>query len=547
MPWKGMIVYMKKEKIILSILALTISLISLSGCKENTNNQEEIKNENIISNDINQESKDIYNNGGSFVSYKGKTYYREYNNASIEKVALYGDFYYETENITSKYINVILENGRIENVFKDEGYGDFYISNDRFFFRGVQNKLYSVNMKGEDYKEICKGYYLRCDEQNDEIYYINIQDNNSMYKINTQNLKISKVAEEIVGTPYFYEDKIYYFESDEEQDTKILEYNMTAKTTQEIATIKHNEKPDDVYYYVASNVMYQNKMFISIGYDAGTANIYSGSQLYCVNLETKEVKLLDNNITRELVREGNLLYYREEQLEEVGNIVKKLNMDSLTISEIKDIGDIVIDSNVIGEKNGNSMYIDGIHLTDKIIFSATEKEEFKNKYAPNALEEDILIQIREVEKVDDKIYFLLEIARHKVEEDIGWRYSYERIASEKYSYDIKTGKKTLIYLYKVTDKILGENTESMSGNELEPLGENEMYLQIRLTDKGLKDTFDIRVEEVGGLIIGKRIEYEGTHSRAEEMLTIKVTREVGAMLSVYIDDKLDSQMLIEAE
>ena len=538
---------MKKEKVILSILALTVSLIGLTGCKNNTNNQEETKNDSVITNEIDNEQEEVYNNGGSFVSYKGKTYYREYNNASVEKVALNGDFYYETENKTSKYINVISENGRIKNVFKDDGYGEFYISNDRFFFRGFQNKLYSVDMNGEDYKEICKGYYLRCDDEKDEIYYINVQDNNSMYKINTNDLRVTKVAEEIVGTPYFYKDYIYYFESNEEQDTKIIEYNMNSKTTKEFATIKHNDKPEDVYYYVASNVIYQNKMFISIGYDAGTISAYSGSQLYCINLDTKEVKLLDNNVARELVSEGNLLYYKENQLESNVDIVKSLNMDSLIITPIENTGNIVVNSSLIGEKNGNSVYIDGVYYTDKIIFSAKEKEEFKNKYASNIPEEDILIQIRKVEKVDDKIYCLLEIAKHKADEDIGWRYSYERIASEKYSYDLKTGKKTLVYLYKVTDKILNENLESSSGDELEPLGENEMYLQIRLTDKGLKDTFDIRVEEVGGLIIGKRIEYEGTHSRAEEMITIKVTKEIGAMLSVYIDDKLDSQMLIEAE
>ena len=72
-----------------------------------------------------------------------------------------------------------------------------------------------------------------------------------------------------------------------------------------------------------------------------------------------------------------------------------------------------------------------------------------------------------------------------------------------------------------------------------------MYLEIRLSDKGLKENFEVRVEEVGGLIIGKRIEYEGTHSRSEGTLKIKVTKEVGAMLTVYIDNKVDSQMLIE--
>ena len=98
---------------------------------------------------------------------------------------------------------------------------------------------------------------------------------------------------------------------------------------------------------------------------------------------------------------------------------------------------------------------------------------------------------------------------------------------------------------RIKDILFDEDIYGELENLEEPLAENEMYLEIAVANKGLSETFDIRVEEVGGFIVGKRIEYEGTHSRSEEKIKIKVTKEIGAMLTVYIDDKVDSQMLIE--
>ena len=170
-------------------------------------------------------------------------------------------------------------------------------------------------------------------------------------------------------------------------------------------------------------------------------------------------------------------------------------------------------------------------------------QKFKNKYIAESGDENILVKVSNVEFVGEKIYYLLELSKYN---STGTKESYERIASEVYMYNTNTYKKVLLYLYKVSDK-----KEQVSGdiNDLpiieEPLAENEMYLNIKLTGKGLKDTFQVRVEEAGGGLLTKRIEYEGTHSSSEEMLKIKVTKEVGAMLTVYIDDEVDSQMIIE--
>ena len=329
-----------------------------------------------------------------------------------------------------------------------------------------------------------------------------------------------------------------------------MQIDMDSNLTTQIALIENADKDYGEYYYVASKVIHNNKMFLSIGYDSGTIGAYTDSKLYCVDLTSNDLKLLDTNVTKEFKLHNNSLYYQEYSLEEMVSTVKKVDLDTLKITEINNSnGEINITDNLVTDRNGEVVYIYGIYSTNKVLVSKEDKDEFKEKYAVNLSENDILIQVREVQKVNNKIYFLLEISKHNPDGDIGWRESYERIASEMYSYDLSNDTKSLVYLYKATDLIENMSGDSSANDEevLAPLGENEMYLDIRLKDKGLKDTFDVRVEEVGGLIIGKRIEYEGTHSRAEEMITIKVTKEIGAMLSVYIDDKLDSQMLITEE
>lgn len=527
---------MKKEKILVVLLVSSL-LLSFSACK---NKEQETIGGSVISGDSERvEEHEIYNNGGEFVSYKGKTYYREYTNSSIEKVALEGEFDYEKETRTVKYMNEISENGKIRNLFQDSGYGGFYVLDDRFFLAGYMGRLYSVDMNGEDYRDISLGNYVFCDEANHEIYYTNSQNQNILYKINTQNLRITRVSTEELALPIICGEKIYYFES-ANGEIKILEFNQANKVTNEIATIEDCENLFVVNYYLKGN-----QLFLSIGHDEEIAGVFEDGKLYRVDLENKTASILDTQTGEKLVAEKNELYYEKYELDGMERIEKKVNLETFKTENVNE--KVYLEENSTVELSDGTYVLEGVHPTNQRFLSQEEKATFQQKYATG--DGEYLVTVRNVEKVNQKIYFLLELSKHKVEEDIGWRYAFERIASEEYVYDLTTGKKSLIYLYKVTDKneiasgdadISGEN-----GEQETPLAENEMYLEIKLTDLGLKDTFEVRVEEVGGMIIGKRIEYEGVHSRNEGVLKIKVTKEIGAMLTVYIDGKADTQMLIE--
>ena len=393
------------KKIIVGILALSLTACALAACGDKEKNENKPTNQVISGENIVVEDNATYNNGGLFVQYKGKTYFREYSNADVEGMASGDKYAYQNEEKTTKYMNAISANGKIQNVFEDDGFGEFYILNDRFFLSGYKNKLYSVNMLGKDYVEFCKGEYLGCDEEKGLIYYINENTENAIYALDSKTLKIKKI---------------------------------------------NNDDLEENFY------------------------------------------------------------------ESLGN---KPGIDT----------------------EDNEIHSD--------IFSAADEEAFKLKYGVSSGDSNYIVSINNIEEVGNHIYYLIELSKHFENTSVDGEDTYERIVSESYMYDKISKKKTLLYLYKATDKDGVEDENVYGSGELtefeEPLAENEMYLEIKLEGKGLKDTFDVRVEEVGGLIIGKRVEYEGTHSRNESILKVKVTREVGAMLTVYIDNKLDSQMLIE--
>lgn len=538
---------MKREtrKILSITLGLALITCIFSACDKDKEQIKDNSGNQVISGEIqNAEDLNTYGNGGGFVQYKGKTYYREYRNADIEKSALMADYGYETSVRNSKYINAISSNGKIINVFEDDGYGNFYIMSDRFYFSGYNNKLYSVDMNGKDYREICKGYYVKCDEANHQLYYVNTTNNGALYVIDTETLKITKITNEALNILEIFEKEILHTRTDTNGNLIISKLNIEDNTDVEIATIKAslNFNSETNGYYVADSEKVGDKIFLSVGYDDGTARMYTDGNLYCLDLSNYTCNLIEKGIDRKLLLRENEVYYT--MMVETPYL-KKIDANDLRISIISDFAYTIAYDTILDTTGQGLKYLDD-NLTPKTLVSSIEEDKLKEKYGVSNGDSNYIVTIKNIEFVKNKVYYLMELSRYNEDVTMGWRDGYDRVASEVYMVDTSTNKKTLLYMYKAADKEEIDSGDVYDSSDVEePLAENEMYLEIKLSDRGLKDTFEVRVEEVGGLIIGKRIEYEGTHSRSEGMLKIKVTKEVGAMLTVYIDGKPDTQMVIE--
>lgn len=71
-------------------------------------------------------------------------------------------------------------------------------------------------------------------------------------------------------------------------------------------------------------------------------------------------------------------------------------------------------------------------------------------------------------------------------------------------------------------------------------------ITIDLTNKGKRDTFEVRVE-VQGQITGTRIEYEKTHSRSDGKITVPISETGSGIVRVFIDDELDSEQVLNKQ
>ena len=432
------------KKMFLGVLASIMIILAFTACNNNEKNNENLGN-NISSESGTQENivdNNTYNNGGLFVQYKGKTYYREYSNGDIEEGALGADYNYVMNVRTSKYINDISTKDRIENVFEDSGYGEFYILDDRFFFEGY-NKIYSVNMKGEEYRDFGKGIFIGCDEENHKIYYKNTN-NNNLYVIETQTLRITKLGEYDV---FLIEDNMIYFKDSataKNGQIKISVLDLQKNETKEICAINVDTESQEEYY-ISDAKKYEENLFVLFGYNSGTINSFSGSKLYAINLKDNSYKVLDENVGRELKLHDNLLYYTflvdEEQSK---NVLKKVDVNSMKISTVDtNVDSILIKNNIILENASNLTYFDE-NINKKEIISIADLETFKEKYNISNDDDDYFVQVTNVELVGKKIYYTVELSKENEEYTIGWRTGYERVATEVYMHDLTTGKNTKI-------------------------------------------------------------------------------------------------------
>lgn len=516
---------MRKINLIFCII-FVILVFNLCACNDNktqVNGETSGEIENVVDNKV-------YNNGGEFVKYKDTIYYREYNNQDFETESINLEYDYNKENRSTNFINEISEKGTIKNAFSDKGYGNIYIIDDKFFATDYNNSIYVSELDGKNRIELCKGEFIFPDETNHKMYYRN--SDNILYTYNTQDARITKILDNPVNVICIENENIYYYEKSSDENIELFSIDINTNELLTICTIDL-KNPENEIKINKVNKGDKKLLFMLEYYNNDNFEI---AEFYSVDLDKTYATLIEENADNELIVDNGIAYYQEYNKETNTKTLKELNIytNEFKTSNLQ----YEIQNNVLVKIDDKFTYFDGAKEVE--ILSKSKIEEFKQKYI-----EDGIVNIRNVQKVDDTIIYLVEVSK---EIDNGYR----RIASEEYMYNGK-GKNVFLYFYEGTkeEEVSGEqinsgdNSGDKSGEIYEPLAENEMYLNIDLTNKGIKEKFEVRVEEVGGLIIGKRVEYEGTHTRKDGMIRIKVTKEVGAMINVYIDNKIDSQMLIE--
>lgn len=98
----------------------------------------------------------------------------------------------------------------------------------------------------------------------------------------------------------------------------------------------------------------------------------------------------------------------------------------------------------------------------------------------------------------------------------------------------------------IVNKLDGTSTETGNNDKPNPSENNQTTTKKRkvtldLSNMGERTKFNVKVV-LEGTSIGKKIEYEAEHSRSDGKIQVEVSDVSGAMLKVYIDDVLKSEM-----
>ena len=544
----------KKKYFLVGMLALTAVLTT--GCFKKENNVVPQNNTNIESGEIEAPvvtDENTYGNGKDAVYYKGNIYYIEYRGNDFAEEAIRDiDYYINTESNNQRYLNKIDKKGNITNLFKVTGSTFFSIVDDRFYLKASNGLLYTVDMNGENGIDLIKGDYIGFDIEGHAVYYQSSDDQNTIIKIDTKDLSIKQLP---FGMPYkknlidydlnqlaVKNGKIYYSKFDNKTTSlELVEYDIAKNETNTVATYKTElmgdyEFPDELDRVALTETM-GDYSGVAIGYPcSGTMRGYYAGDIYLFDLAKKTIaiaKSTDNNAMDH--------YFNNYFYDEINKLLYKLNFDR----DLPDVETYITEDSK--ERFATRHQIDLKEtLGDEALNSGTTSPDTP-KYE---------ITLEHYDLIGDKLFYTVTLSRANPANEVGWRPAFIRIASEVYCIDLATNNKLLVYTYannnyeKLITSILGENNAEASGekivyiDEKEELKEDEMYLEIKV-DNIWKDEFDVKVEEVGGGIIGKRIEYEGHHKKADGTIKIKVSKEVGAMLTVFIDNDRQSQMVIE--
>ena len=543
------------RKSLILIAILIIFAVVLVGCFEK-------KAPDVVASSGDEESGDIqisfaddtktYGNGTDIVIYKGNIYYIEYKNSDYAEEGLGARYWIDNNSNNQRYVNKIDSRGNIKNLFKVTGATSFSIFDDRFYLKGSNGYIYTVDMNGENSLNLIKGEFIGIDEEAHAVYYQKEDDPNSIYKLNTEDLSIKpKMAfnnPTTSGNYNFLAVKngiIYYANFDNKKGELVLvEHDIENNTNK--AVIKHNvglmydesikdESTRDRVVYIHTVGDYA---CVAIGEPTGgTMGGYMQGKAYTINLNDKTIS--------------------------------EIETDLLKASE----GGPVFDSAFYNVVEGELYKLNfGGKFTPVEFATPLQKEDFAKRYKLN-LEETLGdegaqslsmgidtkkydVEVEDYKITGDKIFYTITASRANPSHEIGWRPSYIRIASEVYLKDLTSGNEQLVYSYLNNDwenQLLESQKEYEEQKQEEEkvvideekLSPNEMMLEIKV-DNFWEKEFDIRVEEVGGTIFGKRVEYEGHHKKEDGTIKLKVSKEVGAMLTVYKNNELEYQFVIDS-
>ena len=419
----------------------------------------------------------------------GKVYYRKYHEDSYEETALWANYGFIPG--TQKEIVCIDLDGKETELFTDEGYGDIYLINDRFYMTDgklheesgvVDRQLYSVDMKGNDRINYGDGEILAIDrERNIIVLRMREQEGPCYYVMNYETGEKKTIPfdfDDFYTSFEDYQDGWLYYTKNEKGDSPVDRLCAVSLEGEhrEIITLTSNINKEELYsyreYILHVEVDRDRIYFIFGGYD-GTAHVFQDGKLISVKLDGTDYKAVETRgdffyISHD---DGKTLVYFPSRSwpvadygEEYDTTVWDVDANICCFSELPQsiVGSYDRQMNLTGcYHSGNKCA-----LCEQTLYDDGEEKE-KNIYAlsgdsgkvarvvmdlggyftkwENA--EADLIEYEDLYYADGFMYFTVKYNAWDKETCIGWRDGYRRLRSEVYRLEIGKSTAQMLYSY----------------------------------------------------------------------------------------------------
>lgn len=414
----------------------------------------------------------------NFVKYGANIYYRKYHKDSFELGGVNQN--YSAIKGAAKEMMCIWPDGTREELFTDRGKGAFYILQNRIYM--VENddyasNIYSVDMKGNDYREYGRGY-IRAADEDKNILILELAesaknafpDEFHLYILDAASQEIRILKEGINNSCRFlaYEKGRIYFQADI-ADRQLKDGN-GSRNTRKLCSILPDGSDEKILAQVSDAEGYKSDIqkiqivdgiiFFSYGGYVGSAGAYQGGRIASVRLDGTDFQILaegysegdyvSNRFYVQKTEEDIYIHYnRLFEMMGIDMAAKKMSSkDEIYSSDMPyQSGEgpgVLFTGNPqdYGYGKYDSVYVIPDHKGN--IVKIADSIEDRIAHSNNSEQIDIT-NIKNLAYIDGYLYFTYEMSAFDSTYDAGWREGFRRIKTE--CYRLKTDDNSLELLY----------------------------------------------------------------------------------------------------
>ena len=393
---------MKSKKLFL-LFILMLAVIMLAGCGTESDTEKKKSN-----NDEQAEETGKYSNVGNYAEYNGNVYYWKLTADSRDGAALFAQ--YSPVKGYKNDLTRLEPDGNEFAVVNTAGSGNIYIANDTIFYQSSEDgsdKIYSVDLDGNNKKSYCSGVLKYASGD-----YIYVQNGSDVTVINAKEQEEALTLDDadligIVGSNAYFIGG----DSSKEIDIGYIEegvpmLNVATFSTSEYKTSTGSDANITFYGFSYEN----NKVQIKVGDVQGTGHFVQEGWII-------EMDADGQNVTKKIDSANQ------------DNTETLLSVTELPVSYVTSKGLVYKDPDNGSEKT--------------IVDNSKIKSEFGFKTYGD--DEEAYIEVYAADKVDDKLYIVIDNGTHYSAGDIGWRYSYRRTKTAVFKYDLGSGEIDKLY------------------------------------------------------------------------------------------------------